>query len=58
MTIKDLCKEYGLTMADMSKRFGIPYRTIQDWGAERRTPPDYVVNMMAELLRRDDAECN
>lgn len=50
-TIKDLCEEYGLSQTALANRFGIPLRTIQDWHAGRRTPPDYVVRMMDELLR-------
>ena len=50
-TIKDLCEEYGLSQTALANRFGIPLRTIQDWHAGRRTPPDYVVSMMDELLR-------
>lgn len=51
MTIKEICEKYDLTQASLSKRFGVPYRTVQDWYAEKRTPPDYVVRMMEELLR-------
>lgn len=50
-TIKELCEEYGLSQTALAKRFDIPLRTIQDWYAGRRTPPDYVVRMMDELLR-------
>lgn len=49
-TVKELCDEYGLSMAQLAKRFGIPYRTVQDWFGGKRTPPDYVVKMMAEIL--------
>ena len=48
--IADLCQKYGLKQTDMAGRFNIPLRTVQDWHAGRRTPPDYVVSMMAELL--------
>lgn len=52
MTIKDICEKYGLSQTALAKRFGIPLRTVQDWHAGRRTPPDYVVNMMVELLEK------
>lgn len=51
MTIKEICEKYGLSQTALSKRFGIPLRTIQDWHAGRRTPPDYVVRMMDEILQ-------
>ena len=50
-TIKEICTEYNITQTELSKRFGIPLRTVQDWHSGRRTPPDYVVIMMAELLQ-------
>ena len=52
-TIKELCKKYGLGQTELARRFDIPLRTIQNWHAEVRTPPDYVVRMMDELLDRD-----
>lgn len=53
MTIKEICEKYSLSQTDLAKRFGIPLRTVQDWHAERRNPPDYVVNMMVEILEHD-----
>ena len=49
-TIKDICTEYSLSQTALANRFGIPLRTVQDWYAGRRTPPDYVVKMMLEIL--------
>lgn len=54
-TIKELCTEYGLSQTALAQRFQIPLRTVQDWHGERRTPPDYVVKMMDELLQHDRA---
>lgn len=51
MTVKEICERYNLTQTALAKRFGIPLRTVQEWHAGRRTPPDYVVRMMEELLR-------
>lgn len=53
MTIKEMCEKYGLSQTALAKRFDIPLRTIQDWHAGRRTPPDYVVRMMDELLQAE-----
>jgi DNA-binding transcriptional regulator YiaG len=53
MSIKDICIKYGMSQTALAKRFGIPLRTVQDWHSERRTPPEYVVNMMVEILERD-----
>lgn len=54
MTIKEICETYDLSQTAMAKRFGIPLRTVQDWHGGRRTPPDYVVAMMVELLENSE----
>lgn len=53
MTIREICEKSGLTQTALAKRFGIPLRTVQDWCAGRRNPPEYVTNMICELLLRD-----
>lgn len=55
-TIKEICVKYGLKQIDLSRRFDIPSRTVQDWYREVRTPPEYVVKMIDELLRKDNNE--
>ena len=54
MTTKDICERYKLSQTALAKRFGIPLRTVQAWYLGERTPPDYVVNMMVEILSRAD----
>lgn len=51
-TIKQLCETYGIGQSELARRFGIPLRTVQNWYAGIRIPPDYVVNMIEELLHR------
>lgn len=53
MTIKDICSKYGLTQKALSERFGIPLRTVENWAGGQRQPPEYVINMMIEILKRD-----
>ena len=53
MTIKELCDKYGQTQTGLSKRFGVPLRTVQGWYLGERNPPAYVVLMMDELLAHD-----
>lgn len=52
MTIKEIREKTGLSQAKFGKRYGIPTRTIENWEAGSRVPPQYVV----ELLRRVVAE--
>ena len=52
-TIRDLCREYGLTQRALADRFDIPLRTVEDWCAEKRKPPEYVVNMIHIILENE-----
>ena len=40
----------GLTQQTMSDRMEIPKRTIEDWEADRRTPPAYVQRFVLNEL--------
>ena len=50
LTIKEICEKYQIKQSALARRFGIPLRTVQDWHGGRRTPPEYVVRMIVELL--------
>lgn len=44
--ILELRKETGLNRAEFSQHFGIPLRTVEDWEAGRRTPPEYIPRLI------------
>ena len=48
--IKELAAANGMSCRKLAERFGIPYRTMEDWAAGRREPPVYVIMMMQEIL--------
>jgi DNA-binding transcriptional regulator YiaG len=50
MTVNEICEKYGYTQTQLSRRFGIPWRTVQNWYSGVRQPPDYVLNMIVEIL--------
>lgn len=50
MTIKELCKTYNITQSELSRRFSIPLRTVQQWHAGDRTPPAYIVALIEDAL--------
>lgn len=50
MTIRDLRKKTGLSQAKFSDKYGIPRRTLEDWETEKRTPPDYVLDMLTFIV--------
>lgn len=35
------------SLRELSDKFNIPYSTVQKWGAEKATPPEYLLTMMA-----------
>ena len=39
--IRRLREQTGMTRKDFSIHIGIPLRTIEEWEAGRRRPPDY-----------------
>ncbi|MCR5255184.1 MAG: transcriptional regulator [Acetatifactor sp.] len=36
----------GMNRKEFSEWLGIPYRTMQEWELERRTMPDYLLNLI------------
>jgi DNA-binding transcriptional regulator YiaG len=52
-TVKEILEASGLTRQQLSERFNIPLRTVQNWcvpGGEHRECPVYVRQMMQEIL--------
>lgn len=44
--VKELREQMGMNRREFSEYFNIPYRTVQDWEAEKRELPEYVLNLM------------
>lgn len=53
MTIKELRTLTGLSQKAFSDKYEIPKRTIEDWEAERRTPPEYVIKLLERVVKED-----
>jgi putative transcriptional regulator len=53
MKVKELRKLTGLTQNGFSNKYNIPKRTLQDWEAERRTPPEYVIELLERCVKLD-----
>lgn len=47
--VRELRARLGLSQAAMYEVYHIPRRTVQDWEAGRREPPEYVLYMLEEL---------
>ncbi len=39
---------------EFSEYTGIPIRTLEDWEAGRRTPPEYVPRLLAYMLKYEE----
>ena len=48
--IRDARTKAGLTMKELSERTGVPYRSLQNWESEERTPPPNVEKMILKEL--------
>ena len=47
---KQLRESTGETRKEFSIHTGIPVRTLEDWEAGRRTPPEYIPRLIAYQL--------
>ena len=50
-SIIHLRERTGLNRTQFAKHLGIPLRTIEDWEAGRRTPPDYIPRLISYQLK-------
>lgn len=56
MTIKDIRTAAGLTQRAFSALLHIPLRTVENWEAGVRQPPQYVVELIAFRLSQKGSE--
>lgn len=54
MTVKEIANAAGMSVRQLAIRFGIPQRTIEQWASGARTPPDYVLRMMEEIIKKEE----
>jgi DNA-binding transcriptional regulator YiaG len=53
-SIKELRESTGMSRKDFSEHTGIPVRTLEDWEAVRRTPPEYIPRLIAYQLKYEE----
>lgn len=46
MMFNEILEKSGLNQTQFSKKFNIPFRSIQNWSREERTPPCYVLELL------------
>ena len=54
-TIKELRENTGMSRKEFSEHTGIPVRTLEDWEAGRRTPPEYIPRLLVYQIRFADS---
>ena len=52
--IKELRESINMSRREFSLHTGIPVRTLEDWEAGRRTPPEYVPRLIAYQLKYEE----
>lgn len=53
-TIKELREGTGMSRREFSEHTGIPVRTLEDWEAARRTPPEYIPRLVEYQLKYEE----
>lgn len=53
MDIREMRTRLGDTQSGFSERYGIPFRTVQNWEAGVRKPPEYVTKLLEDRIRED-----
>ena len=43
----------GLTQKEFSERYNIPKRSIENWDAGSRNPPDYLIELLERIVKED-----
>lgn len=49
-SVKEIAAAAGLSQRKLAERFLIPYRTVEDWSAGKRSCPGYLLLMMQQVL--------
>ena len=53
MELRELRAQLGDTQSEFAGRYGIPFRTVQNWEAGIRKPPEYMINLLERRVRED-----
>ena len=50
-SVKELRESTGMSRKEFSEHTGIPVRTLEDWEAGRRTPPEYIPRLLVYQIK-------
>ena len=48
--IRKAREQAGMTVKELSNLLGAPYRTVQDWNAGVRKPPEWLIKLIVEKI--------
>lgn len=54
LNIKEISETYHITIQELSIKFNIPVRTIQNWIYGTNTPAAYIPRMIEHILRLEN----
>lgn len=52
--IRELRESTGMNRKEFSLHTGIPIRTLEDWEAARRKPPEYIPRLISYQLKYEE----
>ena len=53
MSIREMRARLGDTQSEFAVRYNIPFRTIQNWETGVRKPPEYIVDLLEQRIKKD-----
>ena len=53
MNIREMRTWLGDTQSEFAIRYNIPFRTVQNWEAGVRKPPEYIMNLLEQRIKED-----
>ncbi len=53
MNIREMRTWLGDTQNEFAARYNIPFRTVQNWETGVRKPPEYIMNLLEQRIKKD-----
>lgn len=53
LTVKSIAAAVDISMRQLAMTYGLPYRTVQDWAAGARKPPEWQLPLIAYAVLSD-----
>ena len=53
MNVREMRTRLGDTQSGFAARYGIPFRTVQNWESGVRRPPEYIISLLESRIRED-----